>query len=209
MKKITSLLIAVYFLGGAAVFFCEELAQAEETMTFAQCEEAGGIAWRVDSLHPDICPECSEYYRCFYQYGDYSGVCPECGAPCEACRNRVKQSLQENYKHNYLQCQKCKTSHGHQFESDEEKNKLCPQCQDYEVKRDRLVQEIQNCPPCLACKKCQDEKYEELKRECPSMSHECAQCSMEDNSPYSDICPGGKKKIAEISDAAISFQCCK
>ena len=30
-------------------------------ITFAECEEVGGVAWRVDLDHRDICPSCAEY----------------------------------------------------------------------------------------------------------------------------------------------------
>jgi len=84
-------------------------------MTFAECEEIGGIVWEVNVFHPDICPTCKSCY--------------ECGANSQ----------------NFTNCL--------------------------------------NCDTCFEC--------------------------MKENSPYSDKCPGGMKKIAEITDAAIRFQCCK
>jgi|SRR3989338_252996 len=61
------------------------------------------------------------------------------------------------------------------------------------------------CPTCESCYECGGDSYNFTN--CPNCDT-CFEC-MKQNFPYSDKCPGGQKKIAEISDAATWFQCCK
>ncbi|MFC2154428.1 hypothetical protein ACFLRC_02975 [Candidatus Altiarchaeota archaeon] len=176
-------------------------------ITFAECEEIGGTAWNVDVFHPDICPSCTEYQKCEAKYNDYSNICPGCGKPCEDCQN--KYSLYESCPECYGPCQECQNKYPHRFENDEERHRLCPNCKKCDDCWAELNKNIINCPPCLSCNKCKEEnkRYSDIRDVCPS-ANPCFKC-MDKNSPYSDKCPDGMKKVAEISDAAIWFQCCK
>jgi hypothetical protein len=114
MKKIILVLLVVGLLVfgiGFIIFFLKP--DSARQMTFKECEEASGEAWRVDLFHPDICPACSEYRACETEKGD-------------------------------------------------------------------------ECLQVISCTEC-----------------------LKNNFPYPDRCPEGRKKIGEISDAAIWFQCCK
>lgn len=48
-------------------------------LTFAECAERGGEAWRADPFHPEICPDCQSYVACITDSGN-----PDC-APNQAC----------------------------------------------------------------------------------------------------------------------------
>jgi len=61
------------------------------------------------------------------------------------------------------------------------------------------------CPTCKTCYNCGEDSQDFTN--CPNCES-CFTC-MEENQPYSEKCLDGMKKIAEISDAAIWFQCCK
>ena len=56
------------------------------------------------------------------------------------------------------------------------------------------------CPACA--------QYRACTNDCDSYLPACTAC-LEQNFPYPDICPAGKEKIGEITDAAIWFQCCR
>ena len=120
MKKQTILLLGIGFLAlGIGITIAYLRFSGSREITFEECTTAGGVAWRVDLYHPDICSSCAEYQAC------------------------------------------------------EEKNKGASDLRDA-------------CPQVVACTEC-----------------------MASNFPYPDKCPDGRKKIGEISDAEIWFQCCR
>jgi hypothetical protein len=119
-QRLILLVIGVLVVSiGFTVYYLKLKSDSSRKLTFAECEKAGGTAWRVDIYHPDICPACAEYRAC------------------------------------------------------EEKNKDAADIR-------------QVCPQVAACAEC-----------------------LEQNHPYPDRCPNDLKKIGEISDAEIWFQCCK
>jgi len=73
------------------------------------------------------------------------------------------------------------------------------------------------CSACAEYQECQtkfndyleerNREYSVLRDVCP-MVVPCEEC-LNNNLPFPDKCPDGREKIAEISDAAIWFQCCK
>lgn len=65
------------------------------------------------------------------------------------------------------------------------------------------------CPDCDSYRNCFEENKGKtnLSELCPQVAA-CSEC-ISHNHPYPDICPDDKRKIGEISDAAIWFQCCK
>ena len=176
-------------------------------LTFAQCEELGGVAWLVDLYHPDICPSCAEFRECQIEFNDYREECPECYGPCEACQD--KYSLHESCPECYGPCQACENKYLHDFDSESERHELCPDCADCDACREAIEIKRSNCPPCIACNECKEEnrRYTDIGDVCPQVIP-CTEC-LERNAPYPDRCPGGREKIGVISDAAIWFQCCK
>ena len=176
-------------------------------LTFTECELIGGTAWLVDFYNSDICPACAEYRACETEFNDYSEVCPDCYGPCQTCQDEY--SLFESCPSCYGPCQDCKNSYLNDFESDQERSKLCPACEECDNCRETLNHKITNCPPCLSCNACQEEnkRYADIREVCPQFTA-CTTC-MEKTGIYPDRCPDGKEKIGEISDAAVWFQCCK
>ena len=65
------------------------------------------------------------------------------------------------------------------------------------------------CSSCAEFRVCEENNkgFSDIRDVCPQVTA-CTEC-MERNFPYPDRCTDGKKKIGEISDAAIWFQCCK
>lgn len=65
------------------------------------------------------------------------------------------------------------------------------------------------CPDCVSYQNCLEENTDQanLSELCPPVIA-CSEC-INNNHPYPDKCPDAKRKIGEISDAAIWFQCCK
>ena len=178
-----------------------------QEMTFAECEQMGGVAWRVDLYNPEICPSCAEYRECEIEYTDYSGVCPECYGACQECEDQY--FLYDSCPECYGPCQACQNEYLNDFESEDERFELCPDCEVCDSCREELNINRMNCPPCIACNECKEEnkKYINIGDVCPQL-FPCAEC-MERAGAYPDSCPDGRKKIGEISDAAIWFQCCK
>jgi hypothetical protein len=176
-------------------------------ITFAECERMGGVAWQVDLYHPEICSSCAEYRECETEYSDYSEVCPECYAACPECQDRF--SLYESCPECYGPCQACQNEYLNEFENEEERYSLCPECEVCDSCREELNLKIFNCPPCISCNECKEEnkRYTNIGDVCPQV-FACAEC-MERTGTYPDTCPDGRKKIGEISDAATWFQCCK
>jgi hypothetical protein len=80
--------VGVLVLGiGLALFFL--LTDRSQKITFQACETAGGVAWRVDLYHPDICPACEEFRACEEKYlddkvEDLREVCPQV-TDCSEC----------------------------------------------------------------------------------------------------------------------------
>jgi hypothetical protein len=177
------------------------------SMTFAECEAAGGEAWRVDVFDPDICPSCAAYEACAREVNDLRDVCPDCYGPCEECQEEY--SLHESCPACYGPCQACQNEHLNDFESEAERYRLCPACKACDDCREALEVERSRCPPCVACEACRKEnrRYTDIREVCPEVVS-CSKC-MERNFPYPDRCPGDREKIGEISDAAIWFQCCR
>ncbi len=175
--------------------------------TFEECESMGGEAWLVDIYHPDICPACAEYRDCQLTYNDYTEACPECYDVCPACQESYPyDSCHEDY---YDSCRNCENEYLHDFEDEEERYRLCPTCEDYTNCREDISTKRENCPPCIACEECKEKnkKYTDISEVCPQIIP-CVEC-MNSSWPYPDRCPGGKKSIGEISDAATWFLCCK
>jgi hypothetical protein len=65
------------------------------------------------------------------------------------------------------------------------------------------------CSACAAYAACQEENQgsSDLREACPQ-TVACTEC-IDASFPYPDRCPDGLKKVGEISDAAIWFQCCR
>lgn len=176
-------------------------------MSFQGCERVGGEAWPVDLSHPDICPSCAEYQACFREYNDYSDVCPECYGPCQKCQ--AQYSVRESCPECDGPCQRCENEHRHDFASEAERHELCPECRRCDDCREEIEAQRIDCPPCVSCNECKErnKRYTDIRDVCPQVVP-CTACT-ERNFPYPDKCPDGKRKIGEISDAAIWFQCCK
>jgi hypothetical protein len=190
--------------GLSAVYLRQDRARR---MTFAECEEAGGEAWRVDLYHPDICPSCAVYEACAREVNDLRDVCPECYGPCQECQERY--SVQESCPACYGPCQDCQNEYLHVFESEEGRYRLCPACKACDVCREEVEANRVACPLCVSCETCREEnrRYTAIREVCPQVVA-CGAC-MERNFRYPDMCPGGREKLGEISDAAIWFLCCR
>jgi hypothetical protein len=176
-------------------------------LTFEECENAGGVAWLVDLYHPDICPSCAEFRACEEQYNDYRGTCPDCYGPCQECQDQY--SLEQSCPACYGPCQACQNNYLNDFENEEERYALCPECKECEVCTEDINSKKMNCPPCVSCNECKEEnkKYTDIREVCPQVIP-CNEC-INDNFPFPDKCPEGREKIGAISDAAIWFQCCR
>jgi len=176
-------------------------------IVFAECEKMGGVAWQVDLCHPEICSSCAEYRECDLEFNDYRNECPECYGPCQECQD--KYSLYDSCPECYGPCQICQNKYRNDFENEAERYKLCPECEICDSCREVLNLTLTNCPPCISCSECKEEnkKYTDIRDVCPQI-FECSEC-MDRTGTYPDTCPGGRKKIGEISDAATWFQCCK
>jgi hypothetical protein len=208
MKKRIILLLGIGFLAlgiGFSVFYLKP--DSSRKITFEECENAGGAAWLVDLYHPDICSSCAEYRACEIGYNDYREVCPECYAACQECQDQY--SLKESCPECYGPCQACQNKYLNDFESEEERYALCPECKECEICREEIDTKKSNCPPCISCNECKEEnkRYSDIRDVCPQIIP-CSECK-KSNFPYPDSCPDGREKIGEISDAAIWFQCCK
>jgi hypothetical protein len=88
MNKRFLLFLAIGFLAlgiGLLIFFMKP--DTSQKITFEECENAGGVAWRVDLYHPDICSSCAEYQACLDKNKGASNVrdlCPQFAA-CSEC----------------------------------------------------------------------------------------------------------------------------
>ena len=208
MKRRTILILAssALLLGIGVTVLAPRLTGTRE-MSFQACERAGGEAWLVDISHPDICPSCAEYQACFREVNDYSDVCPECYGPCQECQ--AQYAVRESCPECYGPCQGCENEHRHDFESEAERYELCPACKRCDECREEIEARRINCPPCISCNECKERNrtYTDIRDVCPQVVP-CTACT-ERNFPYPNRCPNGKRKIGEISDAAIWFQCCK
>jgi hypothetical protein len=89
IKKKTLLLLGTLLLimgVGITIFYLK--LNSSRTITFAECTNAGGVAWRVDLYHPDICPSCAEYQACREKSSgdaEIADACPQINA-CSECR---------------------------------------------------------------------------------------------------------------------------
>ena len=72
-KRRIAIFSGLSFLVLAVIFTTIYIRQNKsQEITFAECEEMGGVAWRVDLYHPEICSSCAEYLECEIDYNDYS-----------------------------------------------------------------------------------------------------------------------------------------
>ena len=89
-KQIILLLgMGLLALGIGITFFYLKFSSSRE-ITFEECANAGGVAWRVDLYHPDICSACAEYQTCEEEnkgVSDIRDVCPQVVA-CTECLER-------------------------------------------------------------------------------------------------------------------------
>ena len=78
--------ISVLILGiGITIFYLN--LNSSRKITFEECTNAGGVPWRVDLYHPEICSACAEYQACEEKNkgaSDIRDVCPEIAA-CAEC----------------------------------------------------------------------------------------------------------------------------
>lgn len=58
-------------------------------ITFEDCSGAGGEAWLVDLYHPDICPDCVSYRKCFEENRGQTNLSELCTqvTTCSECIN--------------------------------------------------------------------------------------------------------------------------
>jgi hypothetical protein len=208
MNKRIIFLLGATILGlgiGITLFFLKF--SSSRQISYKECENAGGVIWLVDLYHPDICPACAEYRACEMAYNDYREVCPECYGPCQECQEQY--SLEDSCPECYGPCQACANQYLNDFESEEERDRLCPECKACEMCREDIDGKKISCPPCLSCNACKEEnkRYSDIRDVCPQVVA-CSEC-MESNFPYPDRCPEGREKIGEVSDTAIWSQCCK
>jgi hypothetical protein len=88
MKKQIILLLGMVFLAlGVAITIFYLRFNSSREITFEECVNAGGVAWRVDLYHPDICSSCAEYRACAEENkgaSDIRDVCPQ-GFACTEC----------------------------------------------------------------------------------------------------------------------------
>ena len=88
MKKQVILLVGagILVLGiGITIFYLTF--NSSRKITFEECAKAGGVTWRVDLYHPDICSSCAEYQACKAENKgspDIREVCPQVIA-CTEC----------------------------------------------------------------------------------------------------------------------------
>lgn len=208
MIKRILLIIVIGFLTlgiGFGIYYLKF--DASRKITFEECTNAGGVVWAVDLYHPDICPSCAEYRACEMEYNDFREVCPECYGACQECQDQY--SVEESCPECYGLCQACENKYLNDFESEEERYALCPECKACETCREQINIKRSTCAPCISCNRCKEKnkKYWDIGEVCPQVIP-CAEC-MDTNFPYPDTCPEGRGKIGEIWDAAIWFQCCK
>ena len=182
MKKIIFGIIILTVLIASAVIYTQR--NRSQKITFAECEKMGGVAWQVDLFHPDICSSCAEYRKCEIEYNDYSDVCPECYAACPECQSSY--SLHESCPDCYGSCQACQNKYLNDFENEEERHRLCPDCKKCDMCREELNVDIANCPPCISCNECKEEnkKCSDIEIVCPQIL-QCVEC-MEGNGTYPD-----------------------
>lgn len=91
MKKQIIVLLGITFAVVAiGITFLYLKSNSTRKMTFEECSNAGGVAWRVDLYDPDICSSCAEYQACREQNeggSDIREACPQVVA-CEKCLER-------------------------------------------------------------------------------------------------------------------------
>ena len=89
MKKRILLLVALGLVALGIGFTIFSLKfNSSQKMTFEECESTGGVPWRVDLDHPEICSSCAEYRACEAENigaSDIRAVCPQVVA-CAECR---------------------------------------------------------------------------------------------------------------------------
>lgn len=206
-KNRVLIIAAVTLLVLTLVFTAIYFHRRAQWLTFNKCEKRGGTAWAVDLFHPDICPACAVYRQCESYYNDYTNECPVCYGPCQECQahyNWLESCPQCN-----TTCRECENQHLHDFKDEEERFRLCPDCQVCDECREEINEKIRACQPCIECEQCKEanKKYEDIQEVCPEI-FPCMDC-MEEMGLYPDKCPGGMAKIGNISDAAMWFMCCK
>jgi len=90
-KKQILLLLGMGLLALAIGITCVYLKfNSSREITFEECANAGGLAWRVDLYHPDICSSCADYQTCEEEnkgVSDIRDVCPQ-GVACTECLER-------------------------------------------------------------------------------------------------------------------------
>ena len=180
---------------------------SDQYLTFAACTEQGGTAWQVDLYHPEICLSCAVFSSCESGYNNFSKECPQCYGACQECQDQ--HTLHESCPECYGPCQTCENKYLNEFESEEQRLALCPECKKCNACRDALEIKRASCPACLSCSECRNDNKRDIEIgvACPQITP-CTEC-MNDNSPYPDKCPGGQEVIGRISDAATWFLCCK
>jgi hypothetical protein len=91
MKKRSILLLGLGFLVvGIGITILALRSNSSRKITFEECVNAGGTAWRVDLYHPDICSSCAEFQACREDnkgVADLRDVCPQVAA-CTECMER-------------------------------------------------------------------------------------------------------------------------
>lgn len=206
-KKRFLIIFSAAVLIVAAVFVILHFREQAQWITFAECEAAGGEAWRVDLFHPDICPNCAAYRECESSYNDFTEECPMCYGPCEACLGQY--DLFEDCPECHTTCRECENEHLHDFEDEAERFALCPDCKVCEDCREEVNEKMRTCQPCIECEACKEEhkRYEDIQDVCPEVIP-CMDC-MEGMGMFPEKCPGGKEKLGNISDAAMWFTCCR
>jgi hypothetical protein len=88
MKKSIIVLLGIGFavaVLGIALLYTKS--HGARKMTFEECTNAGGVAWRVDLYDPEICSSCAAYQACQEQNtgrSDIREACPQVVA-CVKC----------------------------------------------------------------------------------------------------------------------------
>ena len=90
-KKRVILLVGIGVLAlGIGIAFFRLRFNNIPKMTFEECTNAGGVAWRVNLNHPDICSSCAEYQACAEKNNgaqDIRDACPQVMACSECLEN--------------------------------------------------------------------------------------------------------------------------
>lgn len=85
-RRVVILILSIVVVAIGLVIAYVERFRASR-LTFAQCADAGGMAWAVDLYHPDVCAACAEVRACEEERrgaADQPAACPQAVA-CAAC----------------------------------------------------------------------------------------------------------------------------